>query len=206
VYFHISGTAGHGSLLLPNTAGEKLNYIVGKMMEFRKIQVQRLQNNPELVIGDVTTINLTKVSGGVQSNVVPPLLMVCFDCRLALDLDHQEFEANLHKWCDDVGGGIEITYEQKQPKVPPTAIDDSNPFWLAFKKATDELKLSIKPQIFTGGTDSRYIRQVGIPALGFSPMNNTPVLLHDHDEFLQADTYLKGVEIFKKIISSVANV
>ncbi|XP_016977914.1 aminoacylase-1B-like [Drosophila rhopaloa] len=206
VYFHISGTAGHGSLLLPNTAGEKLNYIVGKMMEFRKVQVQRLQNNPELVIGDVTTINLTKVSGGVQSNVVPPLLMVCFDCRLALDLDHQEFEEKLHKWCDDVGGGIEITYEQKQPKVPPTAIDDSNPFWLAFKKATDELKLSIKPQIFTGGTDSRYIRQVGIPALGFSPMNNTPVLLHDHDEFLQADTYLRGVEIFKKIISSVANV
>ncbi|XP_052842552.1 aminoacylase-1-like [Drosophila gunungcola] len=206
VYFHISGTAGHGSLLLAHTAGEKLNYIVGKMMELRKVQVQRLQNNPELVIGDVTTINLTKVSGGVQSNVVPPLLMVAFDCRLALDVDHQEFEADLNKWCDDVGGGIEITYEQKQPKVPPTAIDDSNPFWLAFKEATEELKLSIKPQIFTGGTDSRYIRQVGIPALGFSPMNNTPVLLHDHDEFIRADTYLRGVEIFQKIISNVANV
>jgi len=95
VYFNISGSAGHGSLLLPNTAGEKLNYIVGKMMEFRKTQVQRLQNNPELVIGDVTTINLTKVSGGVQSNVVPPLLMVAFDCRLALDLDIEEFEANV---------------------------------------------------------------------------------------------------------------
>ncbi|XP_017112270.1 aminoacylase-1 isoform X2 [Drosophila elegans] len=144
VYFHISGTAGHGSLLLAHTAGEKLNYIVGKMMELRKAQVQRLQNNPELVIGDVTTINLTKVSGGVQSNVVPPLLMVAFDCRLALDVDHQEFEANLNKWCDDVGGGIEITYEQKQPKVPPTAIDDSNPFWLAFKEATDELSLLVE--------------------------------------------------------------
>ncbi|EDW42720.1 aminoacylase-1 [Drosophila sechellia] len=206
VYFNISGTAGHGSLLLPNTAGEKLNYIVGKMMEFRRTQVQRLQNNPELVIGDVTTINLTKLGGGVQSNVVPPLLMVCFDCRLALDVDFEEFEANLHKWCADVGGGIEITYEQKQPKVPPTAIDDSNPFWLAFKKATDEMHISVKPQIFTGGTDSRYIRAVGIPALGFSPMNNTPVLLHDHDESIQADIYLRGVQIFQKIISNVANV
>ncbi|KAI8043868.1 hypothetical protein M5D96_000011, partial [Drosophila gunungcola] len=194
LFYAERGTAGHGSLLLAHTAGEKLNYIVGKMMELRKVQVQRLQNNPELVIGDVTTINLTKVSGGVQSNVVPPLLMVAFDCRLALDLN---------KWCDDVGGGIEITYEQKQPKVPPTAIDDSNPFWLAFKEATEELKLSIKPQIFTGGTDSRYIRQVGIPALGFSPMNNTPVLLHDHDEFIRADTYLRGVEIFQKIISNI---
>ena len=54
-------------------------------------------------------------------------------------------------------------------------------------------------EIFTGGTDSRYIREVGIPALGFSPMNNTPILLHDHDEFLEAETYLKGIEYFTKI-------
>lgn len=36
-------------------------------------------------------------------------------------------------------------------------------------------------------------------------MNNTPVLLHDHDEFLQADVYLEGIEIYKKIINNVAN-
>ncbi|KAH8382466.1 hypothetical protein KR009_003685 [Drosophila setifemur] len=227
VYFNISGTSGHGSLLLPNTPGEKLNFIVAKMMGLRREQVQRLENNPEMVIGDVTTINLTKLSGGVQSNVVPPLLTVCFDCRLALDVEHQEFEdqvgaliiyrnlnliinmilfLKLQRWCMEAGGGIELTYEQKQPRVLPTAIDSSNPFWLAFKEATDELGLSIKPQIFTGGTDSRYIRQVGIPALGFSPMNRTPVLLHDHDEFLQADIYLRGVEIYQKIISNIASV
>lgn len=37
-------------------------------------------------------------------------------------------------------------------------------------------------------------------------MNNTPVLLHDHDEFIQADIYLRGVQIFQKIISNIANV
>lgn len=60
--------------------------------------------------------------------------------------------------------------------------------------------------MFPGGTDSRYIREVGIPALGFSPINNTPVLLHDHDEFLRVETYLKGIEIYKKIIENLANV
>lgn len=60
-------------------------------------------------------------------------------------------------------------------------------------------------QVFPGGTDSRYIRSVGIPAIGFSPMNNTPVLLHDHDEYLEADVFLKGIEIYKKIIERVAN-
>jgi aminoacylase len=82
--------------------------------------------------------------------------------------------------------------------------------------------------VFPGGTDSRYIRGiilsllrfvkilrlicdhfyfrgVGIPAIGFSPMNNTPVLLHDNDEFLKADIYLRGIEIYKKIIDKIAN-
>lgn len=97
VTFKISGTAGHGSLLLPNTAGEKLLYILEKMMGLRKQQVQRLENNPELTIGDVTTINLTRIGGGVQSNVVPPLLTAGFDCRLSLDVNHEEFEAQVRK-------------------------------------------------------------------------------------------------------------
>jgi aminoacylase len=62
------------------------------------------------------------------------------------------------------------------------------------------------PRIFPGGTDSRYIRGVGIPAIGFSPMNHTPVLLHDHDEFLQAEIFLKGIDIYVKLITAIANV
>lgn len=65
--------------------------------------------------------------------------------------------------------------------------------------------LQTKLLVFPGGTDSRYIRGVGIPAIGFSPMNNTPVLLHDNDEFLKADIYLKGIEIYKKIIANIAD-
>ncbi|XP_017026519.1 aminoacylase-1-like [Drosophila kikkawai] len=207
LFFKISGSAGHGLLLMPNTAGEKLSYIISKMMELRAVQVQRLKDNPKLQIGDVTTINLTTVNGGVQSNVVPPYMTATFDCRLSLDTDIVEFEANLHKWCAEAGGDIEFEFGSQWHKghIPPTATDASNPFWLAFKSATDELGLSINLQVFPGGTDSRYIRHAGIPALGFSPMNHTPVLLHDHDEFLLAETYLKGVQIYQKIIFSVAN-
>lgn len=66
--------------------------------------------------------------------------------------------------------------------------------------------MKLKPQIFVGGTDSRYIREIGLPAIGFSPMNNTPVLLHDNDEYITVDTFLKGIEIYRKIITEVANV
>lgn len=206
IFFKISGTTGHGSLLHKNTAGEKLQYIVNKMMGLRATEVLRLENNPNLKVGDVTTVNLTRLNGGVQTNVVPALLTVGFDVRLAINVDHVAFEKQLLQWCEEAGGGISIEYETKRPYVEPTKTDDSNPFWKAFKSSIDELDLKIVLEVFPGGTDSRYIRQVGIPALGFSPMNHTPVLLHDNDEFLKAETYLKGVEIYKTIIPKLANV
>lgn len=36
-------------------------------------------------------------------------------------------------------------------------------------------------------------------------MNHTPVLLHDHNEFLKAEIFLKGIDIYVKLIESVAN-
>lgn len=92
VDFVCHGTTGHGSLLHENTAGEKLRHILDRMMDFRAEQVEKLKNNPEFSVGDVTTVNLTIISGGVQSNVVPSSLSALFDCRLAIDVDHDAFE------------------------------------------------------------------------------------------------------------------
>ncbi|CAD7089930.1 unnamed protein product [Hermetia illucens] len=205
ILFHISGNAGHGSLLHENTVGVKLRYIIDRMMDFREAEVKKLANNSSLNLGNVTTVNLTRVQGGILNNIVPPKLMVSFDVRLALDVDHQQFIKQLEKWCEEAGGGIEITYESKEPYVPPTPIDDSNIYWKAFKGSLDSLGLKSRTLIFPGATDSRYIRAAGIPAIGFSPMNNTPVLLHDNDEYIDADIYLKGIEIYKTIIPNIAN-
>lgn len=64
-----------------------------------------------------------------------------------------------------------------------TATNASNPWWLTFEKAIASAggELS-KPEILSSTTDSRFARQLGIPALGFSPMTSTPILLHDHNE------------------------
>lgn len=206
VTFICNGTAGHGSLLLKNTCGEKVNYILNKMTEFRSREAKKLEENPNLTIGDVTTVNLTMLEGGVQSNVVPPVMSITFDVRIAIDRPQDEFEAMLYRLCVEAGGGVEIQISQKERHVAPTKTDSSNKFWVAFTEAIDELGLKIRKQVFTGGTDSRFIRGVNIPAIGFSPIFNTPVLLHDHNEFLSADVYLKGIEIYKKIIPKVANV
>lgn len=124
-------------------------------MDFREQEVRKLENNPDFTIGDVTTINLTTIKGGLQMNVVPPLLTIGFDVRLAISQSHDEFEAlvnctilvdrirgiksdfsinfQITRWCEEAGGNIEISYESKKPKVEPTKIDDTNPYWVAFK-------------------------------------------------------------------------
>ncbi|KAL5275999.1 ACY1 family protein [Megaselia abdita] len=206
IHFKISGTTGHGSLLHKNTAGQKLRFIIDKFMDMRADEEKKLEDNPQFTIGDVTTINLTMINGGVQDNVVPPLIDVGFDIRIALDLDHAALEEKFVQWCNEAGGGIDIEFTQKDPLVEATKIDETNTYWVAFKSVIDELGLKIRTQVFPAGTDSRFIRKAGIPAIGFSPMNNIPVLLHDNDEFIKADTYLNGVEIYKKLIPKIANV
>ncbi|XP_062536216.1 aminoacylase-1-like [Armigeres subalbatus] len=202
--FTISGTAGHGSLLLENTPGEKAGRLIEKIMTFRQHEEHRLKTNSELTLGDVTTINLTMISGGVQTNVVPPEFKLCFDVRLSHNIGLSEFEQLVEKWCVESGGGIEIAYDD-YPFIQSTKLDESNQFWIAFEQAIQNMNLEVKPQIMPGATDIRYIRELGIPAIGFSPMNNTPVLLHDHDEYLQADIFVKGIVIYKNIIVAVAN-
>lgn len=46
---------------------------------------------------------------------------------------------------------------------------------------------------------------MGYPAFGFSPMNNTPILLHDHDEFLGVDVFCRGITILQTIVQTLAS-
>lgn len=127
------------------------------------------------------------------------------DIRIAVDVDHEQFEAKINKWAKEAGEHIEIEYEVKEKSSPPTAIDGSNIFWTQFKKAIDEMNLKIKTQIFPAGTDSTYLRVQNIPAIGFSPMNFTTPLLHDHDEHIGAGVYLKGIAIYENIFEKIGN-
>lgn len=64
-----------------------------------------------------------------------------------------------------------------------TKTDDSNLWWLLLEEAIKKADGKVgKPEIFPAATDSRYFRNLGLPAIGFSPMANTPLLLHDHNE------------------------
>lgn len=179
--------------------------LLQKINDFRNSQILLLKGKHiSTYLGNVTSANVTKLSGGVQSNVIPPEMTITVDFRLAPDVCHEAFEAQLNQWCEEAGGGIKIEFDQKEVKVDATKIDDSNEYWVAFKEATDELGLEIRPSVCPGGTDIRFVRALGIPAFGFSPINNTEFLLHDHDEHLSVEVYLRGIQIYKKLIEKLS--
>ena len=58
----------YGSLLLPDTAGEKLRRLLDRVYELRAAEQRRaLEGVPD---GEPTGINVTMLKGGAQSNVV----------------------------------------------------------------------------------------------------------------------------------------
>lgn len=125
-------------MLLKDTAAERLRKILDRFYDYRDTQVKRLKENPELTIGDVTTVNITMINGGVQLNTVPPNIRVMTDIRLAVDVVHDDFENMVKSWCEEAGD-VDYSFDLKDPFIPPTKLDESNVYWHAFKSAVSEL-------------------------------------------------------------------
>ena len=53
------GSPGHGSRFVENPAGEKAHKVINKLLAYRAEEKARLEANPDLTLGDVTTVNLT---------------------------------------------------------------------------------------------------------------------------------------------------
>ncbi|KAJ0179721.1 hypothetical protein K1T71_004312 [Dendrolimus kikuchii] len=200
------GEPGHGSILMADTAGEKFHYIVNRFMTLRAEELKKLKNKSLVQSGEVITVNLTQVEGGVQVNVLPEKLTAYFDIRIPPFVDHDEFENMISKWCQEAGEGVTFEYIEKNPEVKSTKLDDSLPFWGALEKTCNEMGYKLNCLICPGATDARFIRRQGIPAINFSPLPNTPMLIHCHDERLHVDVFKTGIDIMKKVLVAVANV
>ncbi|XP_049834163.1 aminoacylase-1-like [Schistocerca gregaria] len=200
------GFTGHGSMLVPGTPGEKLRIVLDRFMDFRQEELDKLQQDPNLWMADVTSTNLTVVEGGSALNVIPPEMSAVFDLRINPLMDFDKLEEKIRQWCSDAGEAVEPEFLAKQDKVPTTLIGEDNKWWTAFQKATDKLEMKIKPLILPATTDARFIRRAGIPALGFMPINNTPILSHGIDEYITAASLLRGIDIFQGVLQEVANV
>jgi aminoacylase len=217
VILKAKGTPGHGSRMYDNSAMENLMKSVEIVSRFRESQFDVVKAG-KAAFSEVTSVNTVYVKAGIPSpsgfvmNMQPSEAEAGFNVRLPPTADPDFLRKRIaEEWAPATRN---MTYQitesgpmrdyKGRPLLTPT--NDSNPWWSVFQQAITAVggKLA-KPEILASTTDARFMRQLGIPAFGFSPMSNTPILLHEHNEFLKDTVYLKGIEVYESIISSLSS-
>ncbi|XP_058724180.1 uncharacterized protein LOC131595736 isoform X2 [Vicia villosa] len=211
------GIPGHGAKLYDNSAMENLLKSIESIRRYRASQFDLIKAGLK-ADGEVTSINMAFLKAGTPSptgfvmNLQPSEAEAGFDIRVPPTADTESLERRISEEWAPTWRNMSFTFKQKvsvrdaSGKPVVTKTDSSNPWWALLENAVQEAggKLG-KPEIFPASTDARYFRNLGLPAIGFSPMANTPILLHDHNEYLHKDEYLKGIKIYESIIKAYAS-
>ncbi|KAL2459281.1 Peptidase M20/M25/M40 family protein [Forsythia ovata] len=212
-----TGAPGHGAKLYDNTAMENLLKSIESVRRFRAAQFDLVKAGLKAE-GEVISVNMVFLKAGTPSpsgfvmNLQPSEAQAGFDIRVPPNMDAVSLERRIaEEWAP---ASRNMTFEFKHKvsvfdkfgKPILTSSDSSNPWWVLLEEAIRNANGKLgKPEIFPASTDARYFRELGLPAIGFSPMSNTPILLHDHNEFLNKDEYLKGIDIYESIIKGYAS-
>lgn len=204
-----SGNVGHGSQFIPNTASKKIQAITDRLLKFRdseelRLKIGKKEDGRPFTLGDVTTLNYTMMKGGVQYNVVPDEMEVGFDVRISPSVDLTRFKHTIREWCKECG--CELTSVQERMNNSMTKMTDDNVWWRVIRDKSAKLGWKIDLEIFPAATDSRYVRDSGIPAIGISPIRNTKILLHDHNEYLNEKVFLDGIDWYVDVLQGLSEV
>jgi aminoacylase len=122
-----------------------------------------------------------------------------------------EMKNLLDSWCHDCSltpGAVSWSYleDQNSAMMHATTATDRhvNPWYGLFCDTLAAMGIDLVPQIFPAATDSRFLRALGIRALGFSPMRNTEIMLHEHDEYILESNFLEGIGVYYELIQALA--
>ncbi|XP_058190079.1 uncharacterized protein LOC131307543 [Rhododendron vialii] len=217
VVVRATGTPGHGSRMFDGGAVENLMRSVEVMSRFRENQLDLVKAGLA-GYSDVVSVNPVYLKAGIPTpdgfvmNMQPSEAEAGFDIRFSPTTDSDLLKKKIADEWAPASRNMSFEITEKGPlrdylgRPLMTATDNSNPWWPIFKQAIEAAggKLS-KPEILASTTDARFTRQMGIPTLGFSPMKNTPILLHDHNEFLKDTVYLEGIKVYVSVIKSLSS-
>jgi aminoacylase len=187
----------------------------------RQKMFSELKTTGKMTLGDVTSLNITSLEAGVRVgdtvayNCVPPKAKCSLDIRISPHVEPKEIGNMIDGWCQECSvapeEGSKISWRNILGMGPAnqnhalTATDASNPWYQVFASAMAGMGLTIQPQVFPAATDSRFLRELGIKAFGFSPMRNTEIMLHENDEYLEESIFVEGVEVYTGLIHYLAS-
>jgi acetylornithine deacetylase/succinyl-diaminopimelate desuccinylase-like protein len=153
------------------------------------------------------TIALTGLTSGFKHNVIPRRAEATLDVRLLPETDPAAFLAALERVIGDPNVRIE-TPGELPGRTPPSPWDDE--LFRAIEAETEaEFEGAlVLPVMMTAGTDSKFFRDVGIPAYGFIPAlldTELAAAIHGLDERIPVAALETGVRVtYRTLLRLVA--
>jgi aminoacylase len=166
-------------------------------------------------------------------NVIPGYAEAGIDIRISPHVDPATVSDMLDIWCEEVStdtksssmmttrsGGNDRSLTNKNHRITwefvkknamkehaVTSIDPSKNVWYGLLATVlqKDFNAGMVPQVFPAATDSRFLRAMGMKALGFSPMRRSHVLLHEHDECISTAVFAEGCAVYVKVLFAFAS-
>jgi acetylornithine deacetylase/succinyl-diaminopimelate desuccinylase-like protein len=146
------------------------------------------------------TIQITALETPTSSiNVVPQEASALLDVRLLPDTPVDDVLKRLRQW---LGPNPIIEVQLSSPPTPPSPV--TSEVYRVLERTLGE-QAPLVPSFITGTTDSRYFRERGVPAYGFSPfvLSGEEVRgIHGPDESIPLQKFRDGLATMVRVVRS----
>jgi acetylornithine deacetylase/succinyl-diaminopimelate desuccinylase-like protein len=152
-----------------------------------------------------TTCVATLLKGGHADNALPQLAEANVNCRLFPGDTAEGARAALAAAIGDPSVEVSTSFERRPPEPPSPLLPE---VMEPIARITREMfgDIPIIPLMGTGATDSRYFRQIGIPAYGVSGLFSDPLVdarAHGRDERMRVQSFYEGEEFLYRLTKAV---
>ncbi|MGO9061932.1 MAG: M20/M25/M40 family metallo-hydrolase [Candidatus Binataceae bacterium] len=141
------------------------------------------------------TISPTMLISGIKVNVIPAQAQATLDCRLLPGTDADDFLDQINKLIDDPRITVEV---MQRPEGGNSPSPTNGPAWDAINEVVREdfPGALVVPSLMAGATDSRFLREKGVPSYGFVPIildRDESRRVHGVDERLSMENLYRGM-------------
>ena len=152
------------------------------------------------------TIAPTIIHGGLKTNIIPSKCEGTFDCRILPGQTKESLMVEIREVLKDVD--LEkLEFEFDKTDVPSESPIET-PFYREIRNVLREFEpnCGVVPFMQTGGTDSRFLRELGCVCYGFGPMRvDLPVdeflrMAHGIDERISVENLVFGTSVLYRLV------
>jgi acetylornithine deacetylase/succinyl-diaminopimelate desuccinylase-like protein len=157
--------------------------------------------NPQLSAMLKNTISLNVMNAGDKTNSIPGRAVAHLDVRLLPEVDMEAFIAWIKKTLADDEIQINYLHTSTANQSP----FDTEPYRIIAEVMERHYPGSVvTPSLLTGGSDSRFYRDKGVPTYGICPavvsMADVTGMIHGVNEKISVDNMITGTEIISDIV------